>query len=582
MAELSRLTTWSAAQTRAQFAAIAWLRWRILVNSFRRKGGGGELAGRILLGLILGWFTLLLVVGAGVVAGLLAAHGHLNRIVWVVWGIFIICQLLNIQLGQPGTTFDPTQLIRFPLRVDTYIEIRLFFGLLTPANIVGTLMSLAVAVGIGIAVPALWFFALLALAVFAAANVLFSRMIFAWVDRWLSTRRAREVFTGLIFAFSLGIQWANFTFNPAYNHDHAHRSHNLAQQQISQQRIAIAARLYHHARPVLAALPPELTSSSLLAAHRAAVPSFFAYTLADSLFAALFFAIFALRMRTEFRGESLSDAANGVSRKALKPSTAKLAHSTIAPAATPSAPAGAFSVPPVVSTIFGKELLYVRRHMGILYGLIMPIFLVLIFATRFAARSNGFWVFPAAVAYTLLAICPLSYNSFGFEAAGSQFYFLAPVRIRDILLAKNLFSFLMAFVEILAIFAIISYMVGRPSLKIAVATLLWAAGTLALNAILGNRRSIAAPKKINPQRTARRQASQASTFLSLGVLAVSTGIGAGLFVVCIWLPLRWAMVPLFALFAASGIIIYMRSLESLDRFALDHREELFAELCKQS
>jgi hypothetical protein len=38
-------------------------------------------------------------------------------------------------------------------------------------------------------------YAFLALLVFAAANVLFNRMLFAWVDRWLSTRRAREIFT---------------------------------------------------------------------------------------------------------------------------------------------------------------------------------------------------------------------------------------------------------------------------------------------------------------------------------------------------------------------------------------------------
>ena len=35
---------WTAAQTRAQFAAIARLRWRMTVNSFRRKGGAGELS----------------------------------------------------------------------------------------------------------------------------------------------------------------------------------------------------------------------------------------------------------------------------------------------------------------------------------------------------------------------------------------------------------------------------------------------------------------------------------------------------------------------------------------------------------
>jgi ABC-2 type transport system permease protein len=569
---------WTGRQTRAQFAAIAWLRWRILVNSLRRKGRVGELIGNIVVYLVSASIVVFLVGGAGVAAYYLAGHGHLHRISWMLWGIFILCQLLNIQLAQPSTTFDPTQLIRFPLRVDTYVAIRLFFGLLTPANIVGTLMSLAVAAGIGSAAPALWTYALLTLAVFAATNVLFSRMVFAWVDRWLATRRAREIFTGLIFTFSLGIQWANFTFNPAYSNSHTHHTHG-----ISHQHIHFIITVYRRVRPLLAALPPDLTASSLVAANQAAVASFFAYTLACALFAAAFLTVFALRMRTEFRGESLSDAATGVSRKAVRPAAAKLAHSTSTPAAVaPPTSSSSFGVPSVFVTMLGKELLYVRRHMGILYGLIMPIFLVIIFASKFAARSNSIWIFPTAVAYTLLAICPLSYNSFGFEAEGSQFYFLAPVRMRDILLAKNLFNFLLALVEIIVIFGIISYMTGMPSLQIAAAAMLWAAGTLAISSIFGNRRSISTPKKISSQRMANKQTSKLNAFISMSVLVISAGTAAGLFGICIGFHLRWALIPIFAIFAAIEIGIYIHSLGSLDQFALDHREELFTELCKQS
>ena len=75
-------------------------------------------------------------------------------------------------------------------------------------------MSLAVAVGIALAAPGLWLYALMAMAVFAATNVLFSRMIFAWVDRWLSTRRAREVFTAIIFAGVAGDSVGEFYVQP--------------------------------------------------------------------------------------------------------------------------------------------------------------------------------------------------------------------------------------------------------------------------------------------------------------------------------------------------------------------------------
>ena len=585
---------WTAGQTRAQFGAIAWLRWRILWNGYRRKGGAGEMVGMVLLSVVFLGMVLAFVVGAGFAAYFFVAKGHLGWIVGLLWGIFLLCQLLNIQLGQPTTTFDPTQLIRFPLKVETYVGIRLFFGLLTPANVAGTLTSLAVAVGIGVAAPRLWVYALIAMAVFAATNVLFSRMIFAWVDRWLSTRRAREVFTAVVFAVSLGIQWANFTFNPAYNHNH--KTHAYA---VSQQKFGFVGPLIARAQPWLRPLPPELASTSLVKAKDASVAGFAGYTVAASLWAGLFLLVFALRMRTEFRGENLSDAANAVGRTTRAKATAR-ANTGVSPlraarfgrddgrggvtstAGSEFAVAGGARVWSVIEAVIGKEILYVRRNTGILYGLVMPIFLVLIFAGKFATRSStgSMWVFPAAVAYTLLAICPLSYNSLGMETTGAQLYFMAPVRMRDILLAKNLLGSLMAGVEILLIFVIVSYMAGVPSLKTAVAAVLWAVGTLAVNMIFGNQRSITSPKKMDLQKAMRRQASQVSGLIAMAVLMVSSGVAAGIFFLCFWLHALWALVPIFAVFAVVGVGLYWRSLKSIDRFALDHREDLLLELCK--
>ena len=583
MAELGN-AGWMAGQTRAQFAAIAWLRWRIMMNSYRRKGGAGEMVGMLLLSVLFLGMVLGFVVGAGFAAYFFALKGHLPWIAGLLWGIFLLCQLLNIQLGQPTTTFDPTQLIRFPLGVDTYVGIRLFFGLLTPANVAGTLTSLAVAVGIGLAAPGLWVYALVAMAVFAATNVLFSRMIFAWVDRWLSTRRAREVFTAIIFAASLGIQWANFTFNPAYNHNH--KTHAYA---VSQQKFGVVGQLIVKVEPWLRPLPPELASASLVQAKVGAVAGFAGYTTAAALWGGLFLLVFALRMRTEFRGENLSDAASAVAQKKVAVKVARVSSGaavtpirTVATGASEFAVAGRARVWGVVEAVLGKEILYVRRNTGILYGLVMPIFLVLIFASKFATRSSAgsVWVFPAAVAYTLLAICPLSYNSLGMETTGAQLYFMAPVRMRDILLAKNLLGSLMALVEIVLIFGIISYVAGVPSLQTAVAAVLWAVGTLAVNMIFGNQRSIASPKKMDLQKMMRRQASQVSALISLGVMMVSSGLAAGIFFLCFWLHAMWALVPIFAVFAAVGVGFYLRSLKTIDRFALDHREELLLELCK--
>ena len=68
----------------------------------------------------------------------------------------------------------------------------------------------------------------------------------------------------------------------------------------------------------------------------------------------------------------------------------------------------------------------------------------------------------------------------------------------------------------------------------------------------------------------------------MGILLASSAIAAGLYGLCFWLHQMWAVVPLFAIFAAVCVGLYLHYLNSMDRYALDHREELFAELCKQT
>jgi ABC-2 type transport system permease protein len=571
---------WTTSQTRSQFYAIALLRWHMLVNGFRRKGGAGELVARIIAYPILAGLAIGPSIGGGIAAYFFTTHRHLDWIAWLLWGTFAFCQLLNINLSQPGSTFDPTQLIRFPLRARTYVLIRLCFGLLTPANVIGTLIAFAIALGIILAEPHLWFYALLALALFSAANVLFSRMIFAWVDRWLSTRRAREIFTGLIFAFSLGIQWANFTFNPAYNRGRTH-SPDLSR------RVTFIAGLYHRAHPLLAWLPPELTSRSLVAARHADLLRFTGNALAVALYAAVFFAVFALRMSAEFRGENLSDAANAVStprppKPATLPSSASLAQ-TSASSAFPPSPTRGTIISPTVSALLAKEFLYLRRNLGLFYAFITPVLFVFLFAGRLATRSGGgAWIFPAALAYSLMGIIPLSFNSLGMEGAGTQLYFYAPLRMKDIFLAKNLISLVLVAVEIVAVLAIVSYVAAPPPLWVIAATLLWIAATLLVSLTVGNRRSLSAPKKIDLARATRRQAGGLSALIAIGIFFAAVLIAAALSVAGYFLHLLWLLVPIFAVLAAAAFALYWRSLTRLDRYALAHRDQLFEELCKAS
>lgn len=575
MAELSMSPRWSAAQRRGQYGAIAWLRWRILVNSFRRKGGAGELVASILLYPIFAAIAIGPVVGSFFLAYFIVQSEHLARLSWLLWGIFLLCQLFNLQLGIPGTVFDPRELIRFPMTSPTYTRVRLFFGLLTPSNIIGTLMALATAIGITVADSSLALWAFVAMAVFAATNVLFSRMVFAWVERWLATRRSREIFTAIIFAISIGFQWANVSLNPAYNH-HGEAG---ARWQVIQHLLSVT-------KPLLTVLPPELSTQSIQAAslHQPVVAML--RSGGTALYGLAFLLVFALRMGREFRGENLSEGANGVKpqakrRTAVPHATAPLAHAPVVTTAMATAASAGLSYSELMRTLLSKEWLMLKRNMGVLYSVVAPLIFVLLFAGKLSHNTGSPWVFPGAVAYTLLGSSMLTYNSLGLEGSGAQLYFLAPVRMRDVMLAKNLLFFGLATLEIAAAYAIVCSAAGVPPPSVTVMTLLWCAATVLLTAILGNRRSIIAPKKINIARAAGKQVSQLSSLIAMGTLLGSCLLAASLIALELWKGWTLPVFGVFVLLLAAALWGYSFSLRGLDPLALDHREEIFEELSKK-
>ncbi len=570
----------------AQLRAIAWLRWRVLANGFRRRGGAGELIGRILILPVFAAIALAPTALAGFLAWYFVRGGELTHLAWVLWAAVALTQLLNVNLGQPGTNFDPVELIRFPMPLRRYVLVRLFFGLLSPGNILVSLMSLAVVVGITLAAPRLFFPALLAMAVFALTNILFTRMIFAWIDRWLSTRRAREVFTACIFVGSIGLQYANVRFNPGFNGNRHHRFRGTEAQPWQ--------RFAERAHPYIAWLPPELTSTAIAAADRGQLPSFFAAVAGCTGFAGCFLAVYALRMRTEFRGENLSDIA-GV------PATVRKTTRTPTPGAAPPAPdptapvhvhAPTTSVPllptffgPLLGSqlgpLLGKELLVLRRNIGLFYGLVAPVVMVFLFAGRLFTRNGSHWALLTGVAYALIGIAPMSYNSFGTEGTGAQFYFFAPVPLREVFFAKNLFTLLLALVEVVTVVAITSYVAGHPSLIDAGFAILWAVGTLLLNTTVGNLRSVAAPKRVNPGRSMNKAQSPVSAYLAMGILVACAGLGFGVELLATYLHQPWLGLALMLTFAIAATIVYARGLSRITVYALDRRDTLFEELGKK-
>lgn len=547
----------------------------MFANSFRRKSAGVELAARIFVIPLFVIFAALPTIGAGVLAWLFTSRGQLPQIVWILWGAFALTQLLNINLGQPGTTFDPTELIRFPMPLRRYVLVRLCFGLFSPANIIVSAISAAVAIGISIARPSLAVGGVLTMFVFALTNVLFTRMIFAWVDRWLSTRRAREVFTAFIFILSLSIQYLNVRFNPGF--EQSHRRHAYTRNTHS---VRPVQSWVHRVRPYVAWLPPELSANAIISAGQRRPVPFLLNNAGSACFGLIFLSIYTLRMRTEFRGENLSDVANATTsaatlRPRISPGPAR------APALATAVSTNTGPIPSSLGPLLAKELLVLRRNVGLFYGLVAPAVMVFLFAGRLSNRNGSHWVLLGAVAYALLGISPMSYNSLGTEGTGAQLYFIAPVRLRDIFFAKNVFTTLVALVEVLIVIALINYVAGRPSLIDCIFALLWAFAALLLNTTVGNLRSVSAPKKIDPGKTMRKAQHPVSSYIAMGILAGCAAFGAAAEAIGIYLHRAWVGPAIMVAFALAAVIVYERGLRGIETYTLDRRDSLFEELGKK-
>lgn len=545
----------------AHFRAIAYLRGRLFMNGFRRKGGTGELIARFIVYPIFAAFALGPILGAGSASYYFVHSGEPQMLGLVWWGIFFLWIVVSINISPPGLSFDPESLIRFPVSFPRYLVIRLFLGLLAASTVMGSLALVGSVIGISLANPSLFVISALSAFVFAVANILFTRMVFAWVDRWLSTRRSREVFTGLLFLFGIGVQYLNVTLNGLGKHtSHAAQA----------RKIAAVTHFFATIRPFADWLPPGLASSAILHASQRQLPMALLGVAGVLVYAAGFLGIFAWRTQREFRGEALSDSIQIAQAPVERRSAAAPAHWT------------SFGLSSGVAAVLAKEFLYIRRTTSQFYGLIAPVLMVVIFAGRLGTLAKTGMAFPLGMGYSLLGLAAFPYNSLGIDQSGVQFYFLAPVRFRSILLAKNLLLFGIAAIQVALVYGVVAYATGVPPLMMTLSTVIWAVFAVLVSVSVGNIRSVVAPRKVDPGKLGRKQVSQLTGLMSVGITLATGAIGAGLYVLGEFLDRPWLPVAALAVLAGASFWVYREVLGRVDALAMSHREVMVEELCKAS
>ncbi|HKO20358.1 MAG TPA: hypothetical protein VJU82_15885, partial [Acidobacteriaceae bacterium] len=559
---------------RVQLGAVAWLRWRMFVNGFRKRQSEGKNVGGLILAILLRLF--LWPIFAVWVIGPVAASGYLawsaiakHQPMWLLallTGIAFLWQFIavngsNIAASMP--TFDPSSLLRFPVPFGRYLLLRTLLGMLTPSTVVGFLALLAAAVGITVADPRLAPMAFVSLGIYALMNMFFARMVGIWLERMLSVRRVREIFGGLLAILAVSFQFVQL--------GRPRHVHGQAQQQSWIYSAAMRAANGMHW------LPPGFAAGAVLEHVRVLVVA--GDLLLLTLWTSVFLAGFAYRLHKQYLGEYLSDAVTGQANAAVR--TVKIAPPRKVAREMPLSNAGA-RAGSVIPALLRKEWLTIRGNTGQMMGMLTPLIFVWIMSRGMFARHPAY-LLPSAVGYAILGPMAAVYNVFGPEGPGVQMYLLAPVRLRDVVLAKNLASVTLLAIEGAVAWVIAVSMSAAPvPLSTQVSALLWVVFVLAVNLALGTLRSIQAPRKFMPGQ--QRQMRAAPTNRTSALLVLAVVMGSLLLQVPVMRLARhmeepWLAAGIFAVLAVAGIAGYMTMLRNVDALVLRNREVIAQELC---
>ena len=562
--------------SRQQFATITWLRWRIFVNTLRGKGAKSELVAKILSYPILALMVLGPSTGAGFASWYFVSQGMEAYLAIPLWIIVVLWQFIGVSTSATGPSFDLNMLTRFPMRYRDYLLMRLSFGIMDPPTLAGLCCLIAMSIGIGIAAPALFAWSVVNLFVYAVCLVFFSRMIYSWTERWLAQRRTRELFTGIILVASLGFQFAGQAFG------------RFAQKMGSGHHAPVNPYLAKAGKILVSInwwLPPGLTAASIDHLHAglpliavAALLGLLAYTV-------VFLIVLHLRLHAQYLGENLSEAPATVVRK-------KSAPRRIKPGASQTAvsPTASFTfLPATITANLIKETRYLLRSGPKLYVLIMPVFIVVLLSMRtsgfnypgLSQHSLPGILFAYSCAYTQLLFVGMIYNSLGGDGAGTQFYFIAPLRFRDVILAKNLLTIIIFCIEAILVYIVAAFLSTPAPLDLTVATLAWSFFALFLNMSIGNVRSIVSPKAMDPAKVRSQNVSGLNSLISLVVTIACVTLGTVMFYVCRYLQVSyWLAAAAFAGLAALTFAMYVIVLSKLDGIAASHVEDLTSTLGK--
>jgi ABC-2 type transport system permease protein len=538
-----------------QVRLISWLRWRLLINSLRKKNNLLDLIGMVVGGLLLS----ILVVGL-CFAFYLGAYTFLStgKVRWMgllFWGIFLWWQLLPVFVAGFGARFEFRSLLRFPLSLAAFYLIGLAYGLADFFAVAALCWLGSLTVGVAVAQLAALPATLIIVALFILLNVTMERLFGSWVERLLARRRTRELFFAFFILLSVSAQF----IAPAYL-----RYGNTIR--------PISVRLVRY----IAVFPGSLAGQAITGAAEHQPTQFLVGIMGLAAYALALSTLLWMRSSSQYRGEELSESA----APALK---------VVRKISAPASDSDSLSLlSPKVAAVVRKEVRYITRNGFSALMLLLPPMLVLLFTSQFAGKhpavgGKGFSLdmfFPGMMAYLVLILMAPAYNVFAYEGRGIQTYFTAPVRFREVFLGKNLVLVAILTLEIFLSAIVLKFRVGLPSAPIFLATIAAIVFVVAGQLSIANWSSLSFPRKLEFGQMRGQRQSGMAVLVAFGVQLVFGSASGLILFMGRWTGNPWLPAEAFAALAAAALGGYFSSLDALTRFAEKKKESLIEALCR--
>jgi ABC-2 type transport system permease protein len=526
------------------------VRWQLFLNSLRKRNRRIELlvqsAGMLFAAIFV------LGIGAGFFAGALASI-RMSQI-WLLgillWVVFLMWQLAPILFEgySPGINFR--EIARYPVSFRLYVVLNCAYGLSDPAAIACLFWMLCLWLAVLFERPAWSLPAAGILLAFAAFNVFCNRLLIGLLERFQSTRKGRERMAVILLVLMVTPQLINMT---VINWDRMSGA------------VAPAKSILYGVAALNRLSPPG--------AALAAISGDGGERLTATLCLLGYMGVAALLLRRQARavylGEIYSDSFRVRHELKVEPG---------------------WRVPgldEITSAIIEKEFRYLRQNARLLVQLVYPL---VIFALLFSSRGATRRAFPFAgqgstamlgmmAGFLMLSVANMAYNVFGLDREGFGRWLLAPVKLQNIMLAKNLthaILFITMYTVVAGVMLVFNHV---PLLQFAGITVSFIT-VLVIQLGIGNLFSAWWPKKVDLSQMSSRTVSNAAGYASLLVIA-PVGILAGLITLAsrylgwTWLPLVAGLVLL-----AGAIKLYFYSLNRAANYIHDHIEEIEQTLAK--